>query len=215
MSVDVLQENVLMQRLLNLLLLGGEYRIKPLPADIIQQVDLNDLRVWCVNNARYGVPTAELIHWLRVKIGTRSAIEIGAGMGDLGSSLRIKMTDSYQQVNDADTNILMSLFQQKPTKPMSDVEQIDAQSAVLKYKPQVVIGSWITQRWLPGDEHGNMHGPREEEIIKNCETYIVIGNEAIHGDKRIMVLPHETFYFPWLVSRAKDQSKNVIYVWGK
>ncbi len=60
-----------------------------------------------------------------------------------------------------------------------------------------------------------MHGPREEEIINACEMYIVIGNENTHGDKRILALPHETFKFPWLVSRAKDQTKNVIYVWNK
>lgn len=43
--------------------------------------------------------------------------------------------------------------------------------------------------------------------------YIHVGNENVHGDKRILSLPHKTFRFPWIVTRAKDPSKNVIQVW--
>jgi hypothetical protein len=60
-----------------------------------------------------------------------------------------------------------------------------------------------------------MYGVEESVLLENCETYIHIGNEASHTDKRILKLPHETHRFPWLISRASDPSKNVIYVWRK
>lgn len=195
------------------LLLDENGRMKLLPAAVLRTLPPDLLRVWCVLRARYGLPTLELMLWLQTRINGRSALEIGAGMGDLGRLLCIRMTDSHQQVTDPDTIAYCQLTKQPPTRPPADVEKIDAQTAVLKYRPAVVLGSWITQRWLPGNKEGNQHGPREEHIIANSSEYIMIGNEHIHGRKRIMCLPHETFKFDWLVSRAKDQSANVIYCW--
>jgi len=173
------------------------------------------LRVWCHDHARYNVITGELLDWLREQIGTRTALEIAAGMGDLGYRLGIPMTDSHVQADDPSVKAVMKACGQVGTTPPPDVLKMDAQTAVKKFKPQVVIGAWVTQRWLPGDEEGSIVGPREEEIIKNCETYIHIGNEIVHRNKRILKLPHQTFKFPWLVSRAKEQDKNIIQIWTK
>lgn len=211
MHVDKLQ-----MQMLDSLLFDGNKRVLPLSSHFYyKHVDLHDLRCWCFLHARYGVPTQELIDWLLKIIAGRKAIEIGAGMGDLGYRLGIPMTDSYQQVTDPPTQLYMQAFKQVPTTPPPDVMKADAQTAVLRFKPQVVIGSWITERYMPGSEEGNMHGPREDILLKNCETYIIIGNEKIHGRKRILSLPHETYHFPWLISRASEPAKNVIYVWNK
>src|ERR1700675_2241908 len=52
-------------------------------------------------NALYGLPTLELVHWVRNYIGGRSAIEIGAAHGLLAKALDIPATDSFLQDNPA------------------------------------------------------------------------------------------------------------------
>lgn len=191
----------------------GTWRLNS--AEDIQRIPLDHLRIWAVKNARYQIPTKELIDFLRDKIGTRSALEIGAGMGDLGQHLGIHMTDSAHQVERPEVFLYYQTLGQAPTNPPPSVERIGAHAAIDKYRPQVVIGAWITQKFREGDTHGNEYGPDEEEIIRNCETYIHIGNEGSHWDKRIRKFKHQSFKFPWLVSRAADQSKNIIYIWEK
>lgn len=208
--IDVSESDL---RMLDILLLNKSGRMRPVPAASLKALPLLHLRAWASQRGRYGFPTAELVAWLKQRIGSRSALEIGAGIGDLGFYLGIPMTDSYQQVTDPATIAYLAMLRQVPTRPLPEVLKEDAQTAVLNRRPDVVVASWVTQRCLPGETSGNMHGPREEEILKHCGQYIFIGNENIHGDKRIMSLPHETFKFSWLVSRAADQSKNVIYVW--
>ena len=48
------------------------------------------------------------------------------------------------------------------------------------------------------------------------ETYVHVGNHAVHGDKRMLRKPHVRYVLPKLgiMSRAADQNQNVIYVWG-
>jgi hypothetical protein len=200
---------------LETMILDARGQIYPFAAHFYHKYVKPDvLRVWCAKRARYTVVTRELLDWLRNQIAGKPALEIGAGMGDLGFHLGIPMTDNYGQTENQEVAAFMSAMKQTPTTPPKNlVVKADAQTAVMRFKPSVVIGSWITQRWLPGDTEGNAHGPREEEIIKNCETYIHIGNEHIHGKKRILKLPHETYKFHWLVSRAADQTQNVIHVW--
>lgn len=200
---------------LDRLLLQPDGRMRLYPAAALQDIPLPALRLWCHRHARYGLPTFELIDWLAARIGDKPAIEVGAGAGDLGFRLGIPMTDSYQQQDDPQTVAIMAMAGQPGTKPLPDVHKEDAQSAVIRCQPDVVVASWLTQRWLATEPAGagNMHGPREEVILANCATYIHIGNENIHGQKRILARPHETYHFPWLVSRATEQAKNVIYVW--
>lgn len=190
--------------------------VKLRPAAFWQALPPDHLRAWAGLNARYCIPTVELIDWLRERIGGRKALEIGAGQGDLGHHLGIPMTDSYVQSLNPSVLTYYLMAGQQPTVPPGDVIREDAETAVRTRKPKVVIGAWITEKFKGDhDVGGNMYGPREEYIIERCQTYISIGNENVHGKKRIMNVPHETHYFPWLVSRAKDPSKNVIYVWEK
>ena len=178
-------------------------------------------KIWAQKNARYVFPTTELVAWLKGFIARRKAIEVGAGMGDLGKAVGIQMTDSHVQTS-PELRLYYQMSQCAITEPPADVEKIDAVMAVEKYNPDVVVAGFLTQRFEPGDDgtpkvNSSVYGPNEFEILAHpsVQAYVHVGNIGPHGDKRILKLPHKTLYFPWLVTRAFDQSKNVIYVWGE
>ena len=193
-------------------------RIKLLPASVYKAIDPIHLVAWGNLRARYVFPTTELIDWLRSMIGNRKAIEIGSGNGDLGYHLGIPMTDNYCQQTPF-VQMLYALQRQVPTNPSPDVERLDAVDAIIKHRPHVVVGGYITQRAYLDDpvdgKSGNMFGPEEAVILERADIYIHIGNETTHGNKRIMIHPHETFQFDWLVTRSMYPDQNVIYVWDK
>ena len=187
-------------------------RLRLLPAS--EYLSQPPIVIQAVGNftARYVFPTVELIDWLRQRIGTRRALEIGAGQGDLGRLLGIPMVDNFCQQR-PEVKAYYAAFHQVPTFPPVEVERMDAVEAVKKYRPQVVIGAFITHKFR-GGAAGNEHGPVEEDIIANCETYIHIGNDVTHKAKAILGLPHESHCFDWLVTRAKNPSQNVIWIWN-
>jgi hypothetical protein len=76
-------------------LLDEGHLLRLLPYAAYDRIHPEGLRLWCHKNARYGLPTIECIDWLRKFIGGRSAIEIGAGYGDLAYHLGIPATDSH------------------------------------------------------------------------------------------------------------------------
>jgi hypothetical protein len=189
-----------------------------LRSDAYANIDPLQLRIWCHANARYGLPTVELIEWLRELIGGRTAIEIGSGCGDLCHHLGIAGYDNMQQTW-PDVRLHYAMLRQPTIRYGSWVKEADALDAVKEHRPQVVIGSWVTH-WIDPDlpmplGGGNMYGVREDEILPLVETYIVIGNLDAHGHKPILQLPHEEFRFPWLRSRAGNPTHNRIFVWGK
>lgn len=190
--------------------------IKLLPAEFYDRADWTALRLWCHKNARYGLPTIELVDWLKKQIGNRKAIEIGAGSGDLCRHLGIIGTDNHMQ-EWPDVRLYYAATGQPVVKYGAWVERLDALEAVEKHKPDVVIGSWITH-WIDPDlpvppGGGNMYGVKEDEMLKLVDTYIMIGNLETHKAKPILNLPHEEFDFPWIKSRAKERNLNRIFVW--
>jgi hypothetical protein len=193
-------------------------RIKLLPASVYKGIDPIHLMAWGTWQARYSFPTIELIEWVKAKIGDRKAIEVGAGNGDLGYYLGIPQTDSYCQLIPW-VQLYYRMNGQVPTNPLPDVQKLDAIEAIDKYKPQVVVGSFITQKAYddsPNDgKSGNCYGPEEENILSRADCYIHIGNDSPHGNKRIKKHPHEVLRFDWLVTKCMDPAKNAIYVWGK
>ena len=174
-----------------------------------------DLRMFCHNHARYGIPTIELIDYLKNIINNRSCIEIGAGAGDLGFHLGIKMTDSWQQTDPLIKMTYEAMGQPTINYP-HDVEKIDALHAVIKYQPKVVVASWITTH-APTEQVycSNPLGIREAKILDLIDTFIIIGNSDIHGSKPILKIEHKMIQEPWIVSRAKNQDNNCIYIWDK
>ena len=141
----------------------------------------------------YQLPTWELIDWLKEAIGRRMAIEICAGRSCLGRPLGIPMSDSYLHLH-PDMQRMYQMLKQTPTQPPDDVERLTANEAVRKYKPQVVIGAWVTQLGTEGLDQTNPCGTDEEAILDTGCIYIHIGNVGAHGKKRILNRPHLEFY---------------------
>ena len=188
-------------------------RVKLLPASEFQELDRTAFRMWCHNTARYGIPTKELVSWLKKRIKGKSAIEIGAGSGNLGYHLGITQTDSDCQSIPEVRDFYAAIGQPTIILPPEVVVE-DAITAVSTRKPQVVIASWVTHKFDGNSNDGNVYGPDEEQIINQVESYIFIGNTVTHQNKPILKLPHKEYKFPWLVSRAKYPEENVIWVWG-
>ena len=189
--------------------------IKLAPMSDIEDIDLNEILVWCVRNGVYQVPITDLVSYLHNIIGGRKAIEICAGCGIFGKSLDLPSTDSFLQ-DRKEIRAYYDAIGQRPTAPGPHVEKLEAMEAVRKYEPEVVIASWVTQKWEPGDHQASEFGVDEEALLAfpSVKRYIVIGNERVHGQKRILRNSHQKERHPCLISRSADQSQNRIYVWG-
>lgn len=193
-------------------LLDGD-RMKLLPAAEYSKYPHDFIRGWATIRARYTFPTIELVQWLKERIGTSTALEVCAGMGDLGYHLGIPQSDSAMQSENAQIKAFYKLIMQTATDPPPDVMREDAVESVKKHKPDIVIASWLTQKQLPGETTGNPLGPDEEEILRHCKTYIHIGNDDTHGEKRILKYPHHVIRADWIISRAARPVNNNITVW--
>lgn len=218
MQGEVLTVDKKIQERMDSTFLASNGYIKLLPSEDFLNEDPLQLRVWCTRHALYGVPTVELIDWLRKEIGSQKAIEIGAGNARLGLQLGIISTDSYMQA-DPSMQLYYGSIGQAVTKPPGEVLRFEANEAVKYFKPEVVVASWVTQKFivgkdLEGEAQASIHGVNEISLLKKVKRYIFIGNESSHGKKRILDKPHQTFKFPRLVSRARYPEQNVIYVWG-
>jgi len=197
-------------------LLDENGHLKLLTASDYDRIPRESLRLWCHKNARYGLPTAELVDWLKEFINGRSAIEIGCGAGDLAHFLGIPATDSKIQAEPAVAALYRGMGQPPVVYP-DWVEKIEAVEAVRKYKPQVVVAQWVTH-WIdpnlpPPPGGGCMFGPKEDEILAEGVTYVMIGNRRIHGAKPILKYGHKEFQFPFIRSRASFPEDDIIYVW--
>lgn len=162
----------------------------------------------------YSLPTVELVGHLRQLIGDRSAIEIGAGNGVLAEALGIPATDSRQQ-EIPEYRMRISLAGQAPVRYGPNVVHMDARAAVRHYRPDVVVGCWVTHRYDPRRHAagGNEVGIDEEDVIRRCRLYVVVGNEAVHAGKVIWRLPYRIEYPSWLYSRAVNGSRDFIATW--
>lgn len=196
----------------------GQLRV--LPSKVYADIDPMDLRIWCNRRAIYGLPTTELIDWLREFIGDRTAIEVCSGNGVFGRALDIPRTDNWLQADNPEVILTLMAQKQPLVEYGTDVEKLEAVEAVRKYDPQVVIGSWVTH-WI--DPHkpmplggGSIYGPRENRILNHpsVEAYVVIGNTDTHGHKPLLKREHRIVQGPWIHSRARQPENNALFVWG-
>lgn len=191
--------------------LNPDGTLKILPAAFWLDLPFRLLRVWCHFRARYAIPTEELIAFLKQEIGMASAIEIGAGAGDLGQALGIPMTDSKLQ-EDPNIALWYTLNGQPKITYGPGVLKLNAAEAFNHFTPEVILAAWVTQLRKKGDTDGNPWGVDEKQIV-DVAKYIFIGSDSVHWDKRILKRPHRTIRAPWLVSRTEDQSLNFIKIW--
>lgn len=202
------------------LLLAPDYstskKIVPAPAREILEFNQNQISQFCHTYAIYQVPTIELIDFLKKEIiGT--AIEIGSGNGSIGRSLDIPMTDNCMQKWESVKANYRALKTPTINYP-NDIIELDANLAVNQYKPQTVIGSWITQKFEPhmnnySEVSANVFGVDEFELLRKVKKYIHIGNEHTHESKEIFKKYRaKRIYADWLISRSQKRDQNVIYI---
>lgn len=190
-------------------------RLQVLPHAFWQQFSQTEIAAFCHQRGLYCVPTTELIDWLNGRIGDRCAIEIGSGCGVLADALAIVGTDNRMQ-EWPPIRMQYEAMRQPIVQYGRHVATHDAQAAVQRYRPDVVIAAWVTHRWNEQEpqREGNMFGVEERDIVAAAD-YIHIGNRAVHRHKPILALAHEEYEFPWLVSRAMNGTPNYIAVWQK
>lgn len=167
-------------------------------------------------NALYGLPTVELVEWIKNYIGSRSAIEIGAAHGVLAQALGIPATDNHMQ-DTPEMRAYYGIINQKTVPYGAHVERLDAVAAIAKYRPQVVVASWVTHRYNPErpEAGGNAYGVPEEVLLDAVEAYVFIGNHGPHKGKSIWSRPHRFIEQDWVFSRSQNNALDFLCVWEK
>lgn len=162
----------------------------------------------------YSFPTVELVEFLRRAIGTSRAIEIGAGNGVLAAELGIPATDNRMQEMEKYRTVYA--LNGQATVPYGDnIVHCDAKEAIRRFRPDVVIGCWVTHRYEP-DRHwagGNEIGIDEERVLRHCRRYIVVGNRHVHAGKKIWGRAHSIVHPSFVYSRAINGSRDFIATW--
>jgi len=184
--------------------------LQVLPYAFYEERSLNEVHYFMFIHGIYVLPTIELIDWLKENIIGKT-IEIGAGLGAIGRSLQIPITDSHMQSRPE-----IALFYQKVGQPTikypKDVEKLCYIDAINKYKPDTIIGAFITHKYRHDLNSGNALGVVEEYLLRQVNRYIVIGNDDTHKDKPIRKLKNEEFYFEWLITRSANQKNNRVWL---
>jgi hypothetical protein len=200
-----------LSKMKELLFHGGVYKL-PHYKDLAS-FDTPQLAVFGNKYGMYTIPTIELIDELKKIIAGRHAVEIGSGVGIIGRELGIKCTDSLCQ-NIPAVKMHYDLHLQPVIEYGTHVIERDAEWVARKWRPDVILGSWITHKYVDEEISGNFFGPDEEIILDNCKTYIMLGNHKTHGMKPIM--KHNPMIikdFPGYVSRSSYPEDNRVYIW--
>ena len=100
-------------------------------------------------------------------------------MGVIGRALGIPVTDNKMQAWPS-VKAYYDLMRQPTIRYPVDIIELDAHEAVKRYRPQVVIGSYITHRWRPGMTSGNQYGVDNLKIARKVEAYYMIGSLTTH-----------------------------------
>jgi hypothetical protein len=200
------------------LLLDSQGNLKVVPFEFLKDAPQNDISQFCVKHGFYSIPTTELLTFLEEEIGENKdkTIEIGAGNGAISRYLQIRAVDNFMQLN-PQIKAHYEAMGQSIVPYGEHLENIDANSAVKKYKPSIVIGAYCTHKYNPMEHwrEGNQFGVEEHKIINKVKKYIHIGNEKVHGKKPILKHKHRTIKEEWLVSRSQHRNSNVIWIWEK
>lgn len=193
-------------------------RMRSLPAADLRLVPHMALQQWAQLRGRYQFPTVELIEWLRARIAGRKCVEIGAGYGDIGRNVGgVTLTDSYFQTAQEMRHHYGKVLGQHAISPPPDVMRREGAAAIWRYQPAVCLACWVTQKFEAGDEAAQtgscVGGVDFHKLLSKVGELVFVGNAKVHRDMRLLAEPHEEYAFPWIVSRATDQSLNRIWVW--
>ena len=185
--------------------------IRPIPAKEVAKFDVATLRLFLHKYGLYTMPTTELIDYLAGIIAGKTAIEIGAGLGVIGRSLGIPIIDNKMQ-EWPDVKRYYDLTRQPTIKYPPDIIEMDAHDAVKRYKPAIVIGSYITHKRKPGTILGNPHGVDNLKIARSVRAYYMIGNLRTHCEDPAMKHLDGIEHHDFLYTRG-DKDTSVIFRW--
>ena len=189
-------------------------RIRELPASVWLQFPWEELRMFMHEYPVYVLPTTELLDVLEDLTDGLKTIEIGAGSGSIGRHLGIKMTDSYLQQDNATVKKLYELTGQPVIHYPPDVIKADALTAYRRFKPECILGCYVTHRWLEGMQNGNMYGVDFERLLPLIKRLVLVGNKHVHWENPIMSFKHrEIDLHGTVITRNEDRSADRIYVW--
>jgi hypothetical protein len=196
--------------------LDADGRMKVLPAKYWATTTAEERQLFGHHHGLYSFPTTELVDYLKGLIGDRTAIEIGAGNGVLSEALDIIATDNRQQEM-SEWRAHYRRIQQPIVQYGPNIVEREASKAIRKYKPQVVIGCWVTHKYdrRRHSAGGNKIGIDEFFVLANCDTYVMVGNEIVHKGKSIWNQPHSIIYPDWVYSRANNGTRDFIAEWSK
>lgn len=188
--------------------------IKPIPTSEANKFSPEQIRLFLHKYGLYTLPTVELIEYLSAEIKGRPAIEIGAGLGVIGRALGIPTTDNKMQ-SWPEIKAHYDLLRQPTIQYPRDIVELDAHAAVKKYRPQVVIGSYITHKWRPGMSSGNQFGVDTVKLIRSVNEYMMIGSMDIHlKNDPAMAYLDRIEQHDFLITRS-DRDRSVIFRWKK
>ena len=189
-------------------------RIKELPAVEWLRFPWDELRMFLHEYPVYVLPTTELLDALEDLTEGLKTIEIGAGSGSIGRHLGIKMTDSYLQQDNAQVKMLYQLSGQPVIHYPPDVIKADALTAYRRFKPECILGCYVTHRWREGMQNGNMYGVDFERLLPLVKRLILVGNKHIHWENPIMAQRHREIDLQGtLITRSEDRTSDRIFVW--
>jgi hypothetical protein len=194
----------------------------PIPSEIIPKYDVNSWRMFLGNKGVYQLPTIELIDFLRHLIQGKQAIEICCGHGTIGYTLGIPTSDrklsegTGNEAADLSLQSAQNAWSRHPYDFPKYVENLTAYQAVEKYKPQVVIGCWVTEK-NRHKRQGSGYGVEEDKIIDRVETYIHTGSSMnpLHSKKWIAKFQHWTIEADWLFDRGSTKGPSQLKIWTK
>jgi hypothetical protein len=184
--------------------LGEDGRLRVLPTSYWESTTADERALFGKRTGLYSFPTVELVERLREMIAGRLAIEIGAGHGVLADALGIPGTDSFQQrVPKYRAMYERSGHTLVPYGPT--VIDMHASRAVRYYRPEIVIGCWVTHKYDPKEHErgGNEVGVDEPDILRHCAKYVMIGHTRVHQHKPLWEKCRHAIEYPsYVVSRA-------------
>lgn len=189
-------------------------RLRVLPASYWKSTTLEERALFGHRHGYYSFPTVELVEKLTEIIAGRVAIEIGAGSGVLAHALGIAGTDSHQH-DEPNVKMWYLLHGQPTIRYGPDVLKLDAAAAVRRFKPDVVIGCWITHKWDDARPHleGNAWGIDQLDVLAHCDQYVKIGSENTHKMDPLWEVPHQIEYPDYLFSRAHTRGRDWLATW--
>lgn len=187
--------------------------IHPIPSKEVEKFSFSVLWLFFHKYGLYTLPTVELIDYLAEIIAGRKAIEIGAGLGVIGRSLGIPVIDNKMQ-EWPQVKAQYEWMQQPTIQYPADIIEMDAHDAVKHYKPEIVIGSYITHKWLPGMSSSNQYGVDNLAIARKVDAYYMIGSLTTHMQDPAMKYLDGIERHDFLYTRGGKEN-SVIFRWKK